>query len=70
MLRAMIHRKPELQPREGRSGSIWHIHVTYVNWPFQQIGGFSSEQEAQKWIDQESRGWLRIAILAGTTLTN
>jgi hypothetical protein len=52
-------KKPEMAPRELRNGTGWFVLVNWGNWPSEQVGGFPTEEEAQKWIDQESSGWFK-----------
>jgi hypothetical protein len=54
--------KPEMRPRELRDGSGWYVLVHWGDWPSEQVGGFPSEDEAQKWIDQGSSGWLKARL--------
>jgi hypothetical protein len=55
-------KKPEMSPRELRDGSGWYVLVHWGNRPSEQVGGFPSQDEAQKWIDQSSAGWLKARL--------
>jgi hypothetical protein len=48
-----------MSPRELRDGTGWFVLVNWGNWPAEQVGGFPSEEEAQKWIEVESSNWFR-----------
>jgi len=52
-------KKPEIRPRELKDGSGWYVLVQWGDRPSEQVGGFQSENEAQKWIIENSAGWLR-----------
>ena len=51
-------KKPEMQPRQRRSGTTWYVLVTWGDWPSEEVGGFPTEADAKHWIDYESAGWL------------
>jgi hypothetical protein len=54
-----IKKQPKLEARERRDGSGWYVLVTWGDWPSEEVGGFSSQAEAQKWIDRSGATWVR-----------
>lgn len=56
---AKIENAPEMRPREFKDGSGWYVFVELGNRPPLQVGSFSSEAEAQEWIDKSSLAWLK-----------
>jgi hypothetical protein len=54
--------KPKLEPRERRNGLGWYVLVTWGDRPSQEVGGFPSQTEAQKWIDHSAAAWVRERI--------
>jgi hypothetical protein len=52
-------KKPEMRPRELKDGSGWYVLVQWGDRPSQQVGGFPTEDEAQKWIERDSSSWLK-----------
>ena len=51
-------KKPNMTPRQRRCGPTWFCLAVWGDWPSEEVGGFPSEDEAQKWIDHQSAGWL------------
>lgn len=47
-----------MQPRQLKDGSGWYVLVTWGYRPSEQVGGFSTEEEAAQWIKQSGAGWL------------
>lgn len=58
-MNAKTDKKPDISPRQRRSGSTWYVLVTWGDRPSEEVGGFPSEIEAKHWVDHESQGWLR-----------
>jgi hypothetical protein len=54
-----ISRPPTIETRERQYGGGWYILVTWGDRPPEQVGGFSSQAEAQRWIDYQSSSWIR-----------
>ena len=42
----------------------WRVLIQWVNGRMQYVSGFESLQEAEKWITNESEGWLRLVAEA------
>jgi len=53
-----LPKNPEMRPRQLKDGSGWYVLVLWGVLPSEQVGGFASEEEARKWIDQDSARWL------------
>ena len=51
--------KPRMEPRQRRDGSGWFVFVWWGDMPAEQVGGFSTEEEAKDWIEHRSAGWLK-----------
>ena len=41
-------------------GEGWRVFIQWVSGRMQYVSGFESLQEAEKWITNESEGWLRL----------
>lgn len=52
-------RQPKLEARERRDGSGWYALVIWGDRPYEQVGGFRSQVEAQHWIDRSGAAWVR-----------
>ena len=42
------------------TGDGWRVFIQWVSGRMQYVSGFESLQEAEKWITNESEGWLRL----------
>jgi hypothetical protein len=52
--------KTTLKPRPMRVGSKWHVVLEYKTGQTEQIPGFNTEADAERWIASPSaRVWLR-----------
>jgi hypothetical protein len=54
--------KPRIEPRELKDGTGWYALVTWGDRPSEQVGGFPSLAETQKWIDHASAAWVQERI--------
>jgi hypothetical protein len=45
-------------------GLGWYVRLTWPSGQSEEIGGFSSEHEAQNWITNSSSVWLRAREIA------
>jgi hypothetical protein len=50
-------KKPDMRPRELKDGSGWYVLVQWKDRPSEQVGRFSSEAEAQDWVEHSSASW-------------
>ena len=48
---------PILQIRKTEAGA-WAVHVEFPGGGFEEISGFKSENEANRWIAEELQEWL------------
>jgi hypothetical protein len=48
---------PILQIRKTETGA-WVVHVEFPDGGFEEISGFESENEANRWIAEELQEWL------------
>jgi hypothetical protein len=54
--------KPRIEPRELKDGTGWYALVTWGDRPSEQVGGFPTQAETQKWIDHASASWVQERI--------
>ncbi|HEY4922944.1 MAG TPA: hypothetical protein VII20_00900 [Roseiarcus sp.] len=56
-------KQPTIEPRELRDGTGWYALVTWGDRPAEQVGGFPSEAEAQRWIDHSAKSWVKDRLI-------
>jgi hypothetical protein len=61
-------KQPKIEPRELRDGTGWYALVTWGDRPAEQVGGFPSEAEAQRWIDHSAKVWVKDRLVEDSTL--
>jgi hypothetical protein len=54
----MIKPDPTMTPCPLKDASGWYILLTWPDGREEQMDDFTSEEEAQAWIDDESAAWL------------
>jgi len=60
---ALMRLRDGLAPLEAvpsPTGDGWRVFIQWVSGRMQYVSGFESLQEAEKWITNESEGWLRL----------
>ena len=50
---------PVFETRRLKSALGWYVRVSWRYGQVEQVSGFASEQDAQKWIEEKSEAWLR-----------
>ena len=50
---------PVFEARQLKSAPGWYVRVTWRYGQEEHVGGFVSERDAQKWIEEKSKAWLR-----------
>jgi hypothetical protein len=61
-------KQPMIEPRELRNGTGWYALVTWGDRPAEQVGGFPSEIEAQRWIDHSAKSWIKDRLIEDSML--
>ena len=59
-LTRLTNRLAALEAVPSPTGDGWRVFIQWVNGRMQYVSGFESLQEAEKWITNESEGWLRL----------
>jgi len=54
-----IKSDPIFEARPLKSARGWFVRVWWRYGQVEHVGGFTSEQNAQKWIEEKSKAWLR-----------
>ena len=62
------NKQPKIEARELRDGSGWYVLVTWGDRPAEQVGGFPSEAEAQRWIAHSAKSWIRDRLVEDSLL--
>jgi len=50
---------PLFEARPLKSGRGWFVRVWWRYGQVEHVSGFASEHDAQKWIGEKSKAWLR-----------
>jgi len=50
---------PVLEARPLKSARGWYVRVLWRYGQVEHVSGFASVQDAEKWIEGKSEGWLR-----------
>ena len=58
--RNLTDRLAALEAVPSPAGEGWRVFIQWVSGRMQYVSGFESLQEAEKWITNESEGWLRL----------
>jgi hypothetical protein len=58
-MKMSVSKSATIEVRERRHGSGWYAHVIWGDRPLQQVGGFPTKEEAQRWIDRNGDTWIR-----------
>jgi hypothetical protein len=58
--RNLTDRLAALEAVPSPAGEGWRVFIQWVSGRMQYVSGFESLQEAEKWIANESEGWLRL----------
>jgi len=56
----LTDRLAALEAVPSPAGEGWRVFIQWVGGRMQYVSGFESLQEAEKWITNESEGWLRL----------
>ena len=59
-LRRLTDGLAALEAVPSPTGDGWRVFIQWVSGRMQYVSGFESRQEAEKWITNESEGWLRL----------
>lgn len=50
---------PTFEARQLKSVRGWYVRVSWRYGQVEHVGGFASADEAQSWINEKSKEWLR-----------
>jgi hypothetical protein len=59
---------PIFEARSLRSAPGWYVRVSWRCSQVEHVGGFASDHDAQKWIEEKSEGWLRDRVSARSSV--